>query len=212
MTNPEPNTNSTRPIWTQIGIIFLVLVIAAAALFFTFNALKPYAFHGAILQSPEPAQDFTLINQYGQETSLSDYTGKVVLLYFGYIACPDVCPTTLAEIKKATDLLGERADDLQTIMISVDPERDTVEIMAEYLAHFDPKFLGLIGTPDEIAQIATSYGVYFQKQESDSALGYLVDHTATVMLVDQDGYLRLIFPYGTEGSEIAEDITYVLDH
>lgn len=212
MTTSEANNQSPRPIWTRIGIAFLVLVIAAIALFFAYKALKPYAFHGAILQSPQPAHNFTLTNHYGQKTSLSDYEGKVVLLYFGYVACPDVCPTTLAELKQATELLGERADDVQTIMITVDPERDTVEVMAEYLAHFHPSFLGLVGTPDEVAQIATYYGVYYQKQESDSVLGYLVDHTATVMLVDQDGYLRLIFPYGTEGDAIAEDIIYVLDH
>ena len=212
MTNSENNTQSTRPIWTRIGIAFAVLLVAAAAVLVAFNSLKPYAFHGAILQSPQPAQDFTLTNQYGQEASLSDYRGKVVLLYFGYTVCPDVCPTTLAEIRKAYDALGQRADDVQTIMITVDPERDTVEVLAEYLAHFHPSFLGMVGTPNEIAQIATYYGVYFQKQETDSVLGYLVDHTATVMLVDQNGYLRLIFPYGTEGAEIAEDIEYVLDH
>lgn len=212
MTNSETTPSSTRPIWTRIGITFLVLVIAATALFIAFKALQPYAFHGAVLQSPQPAYDFTLTNQYGQESSLSDYNGRIVLLYFGYVTCPDVCPTTLAEIKRATEFLGERADEVQTIMITVDPERDTVDVMAEYLAHFDPSFLGLVGTHDEISQIATYYGVYYQKQESDSVLGYLVDHTATVMLVDQDGYLRLVFPYGTEGEAIAEDITYILDH
>jgi protein SCO1/2 len=201
-----------RPIWMRIAIPVLILLIASIAGYFLFNILKPYAFHGAVLQSPQPAQDFTLRNQYGQDTSLSDYSGKVVLLYFGYTACPDVCPTTLAEIQEATELLGERADDLQTIMITVDPERDTVEVMAKYLAHFNPHFIGLVGTPNEVAQIATYYGIFFQKQESDSVLGYLVDHTATVMLVDQKGYLRLIFPYGTEGADIAEDIEYVLDH
>lgn len=212
MTTSENHTQSTRPIWVRIGITFLILLIAGVALLVAFNRLKPYAFHGAILQSPNPAQDFSLTNQYGQKASLSDYEGKVVLLYFGYTTCPDVCPTTLAEIKRALTVLGDRSDEVQTIMITVDPERDTVEVLSEYLAHFDPSFLGLVGTPDEVAQVATSYGVYFQKQETDSALGYLVDHTATVMLVDQNGYLRLIFPYGTEGSEIAEDITYILDH
>ncbi len=212
MTNSENNLKTPRPILARVGIALLLVILLAAIGYFVLDAIKPYAFHGAILQSPSPAQDFTLPNQYGQTTSLSDYSGKVVLLYFGYTACPDVCPTTLAELTKATDLLGERADEVQTIMITVDPERDTPEIMAEYLAHFHPHFLGLVGTPDEVAQIATYYGVYYKKQEADSVLGYLVDHTATVMLVDPNGYLRLIFPYGTEGAEIAEDITYVLDH
>lgn len=212
MTHSENNTQAARSVWVRLGVALLIIVLIAAAGYFILSAIKPYAFHGAVLQSPKPAQDFTLTNQYGQKTSLNDYEGKVVLLYFGYTACPDVCPTTLAELKKATELLGDRSDEVQTIMITVDPERDTVEIMAEYLAHFHPGFLGLVGTPDEVAQIATYYGIYFQKQETDSVLGYLVDHTATVMLVDQDGYLRLIFPYGTGGAEIAEDITYVLDH
>ena len=212
MTTSETNPQATPSVWMRIGFAVLLILVLSVAGYFILNALKPYAFHGAILQSPSPAQDFTLANQYGQETSLSDYQGKVVLIYFGYTTCPDVCPTTLAELRRATELLGDRAKEVQTIMITVDPERDTPELMAEYLAHFDPSFLGLIGSSDEVAQVATYYGVYFQKQESDSVLGYLVDHTATVMLVDQNGYLRLIFPYGTEGAAIAEDITYVLDH
>lgn len=210
--NENAPQKSASAILKKIWISILGVVVIGGVLLLALNALKPYAFHGAVLQSPQPAHNFTLPNHYGQDASLSDYEGKVVLLYFGYAACPDVCPTTLAELKEATDLLGERARDVQTIMITVDPERDTPEIMAEYLAHFHPSFLGLIGTEEEVAQIATYYGVFYQKQESDSALGYLVDHTATVMLVDQDGYLRLLFPYGTEGAEIAEDIEYILDH
>lgn len=212
MTNLETETAQKRSPLVTIGIAVVGLTLLGAIGIFALKALRPYAFHGVVLQSPRPAQDFTLINQYGQSSTLSDYQGKAVLLYFGYVTCPDVCPTTLAELKKATDLLGAQSDDVQIMMITVDPERDTVEILAEYLAHFDPSFLGLVGTPDEIAQIATNYGIFFQKQETDSVLGYLVDHTATVMLIDQNGYLRLIFPYGTQGDAIAEDILYVLDH
>jgi len=196
----------------QLFIFIFGIVVLGGLGFFALKALKPYAFHGAVLQSPKPAYDFTLPNHYGQQTSLSDYQGKAVLLYFGYAACPDVCPSTLAELKEARDFLGTRADDVQVIMITVDPERDTEEVVAEFLAHFDPSFLGLIGTPDQVAQIATNYGIFFQKQETTSAMGYLVDHTATVMLVDPDGYMRLVFPYGTQGEVIAEDIVYVLDH
>lgn len=196
----------------KIWLAILGVVVIGGGILLLLIALKPYAFHGAVLQSPNPAQDFTLANQYGQETSLSDYRGKVVLLYFGYAACPDVCPTTLAELHKTNQLLGERADEVQVIMITVDPERDTAEVMAEFLAHFDKSFIGLIGSENEVAQIATQYGIFYQKQESTSAMGYLVDHTATVMLVDTDGYSRLIFPYGAKAADMAEDIIYVLDH
>lgn len=212
MTNLDTAQKPRRLSLTRIGSIILAIVLVGIIGFFVLNALKPYAFHGAVLQSPQPAQDFTLTAHYGQPLTLSDYQGKVVLLYFGYTVCPDVCPTTLAELKKAREVLGPRADEVQVMMVTVDPERDTAEKMAEFLTHFDPSFIGLIGTPDEVAQIATYYGVYYQKQETDSVLGYLVDHTATVMLVDQDGYLRLVFPYGTKGDEIAEDIVYVLEH
>ena len=196
----------------KIWIAILGVVVIGGGILLLLISLRPYAFHGAVLQSPNPAQDFTLLNQYGQEASLSDYRGKVVLLYFGYAACPDVCPTTLAELHRAKQLLGERSDEVQVIMITVDPERDTPEVVAEFLAHFDPSYIGLIGTPDQVAQIATQYGIFFQKQESTSALGYLVDHTATVMLVDPDGYSRLIFPYGAQAQDMAEDIIYILDH
>ncbi|MBT3314144.1 MAG: SCO family protein [Anaerolineae bacterium] len=194
--------------------VILWIVGVIGVLFIAMITFKPYAFHGAILQSPNPAQDFTLLNHYGQETSLSDYRGKVVLLYFGYAACPDVCPATLAEIKQANDILKEegRNDEMQFLMIMIDPERDTAERTATFLAHFDPSFMGLLGEEEKVAQIATQYGIFYEKQESESAMGYLVDHTATTILIDPDGYMRLMFAYGTEGADMAADIIQVLDH
>jgi protein SCO1/2 len=171
---------------------------------------KPYTFHGMVLQSPEPAANFTLTSHLGQPVSLSDFKGQLVLLYFGYTTCPDVCPTTLAELKQARQLLGKRSDEVQVLMVTVDPERDTVPVLADYMTHFDPSFIGLTGTPEEIAEIATYYGVFYERKESESALGYLVDHTATVMVVDRDGYLRMIYPYGTKFEDITADLDYML--
>lgn len=172
--------------------------------------LRPYVFHGMVMQSPQPAADFTLTGHMGQPVSLSDFRGQLVLLYFGYATCPDVCPTTLADLHRARQALGKRADEVQVLMVTVDPERDTVEVLADYMPHFDPSFVGLTGTPEQIAEIATYYGIYYERQESDSALGYLVDHTATVMLIDRDGYLRVVYPFGTQSEEIAADLEYVL--
>jgi protein SCO1/2 len=166
--------------------------------------------YGMVLQSPDPAMDFRLPSHQGQEMALSDFRGEIVLVYFGYSICPDVCPTTLAEVHKALDLLGDEADEVNFIMVSVDPERDTPEVLAEYLAHFDSRFIGLVGTPEKTLEIATNYGIHYDRQESDSALGYLVDHTATVTLIDREGHARLVFPYGTKAEELAEDIRYVL--
>jgi len=131
-------------------------------------------------------------------------------VYFGYTYCPDVCPTTLAELARALQRVGRRADQVQVIMITVDPERDTPEILARYLAHFDARFLGLSGTAAEIAAAATPLGIYFAKHEGTAATGYLVDHTATVAVIDRDGYLRLVFPFGTPGEDIASDLIHLL--
>ena len=197
------------------GLIFLavgmiVLGVVFLGTYFMGRSMQFGPQYGIVLQSPKPAMDFRLMGSNGQEVALSDFRGEVVLLYFGYTVCPDVCPTSLAEVHKALDLLGKQADEVQFIMVSVDPERDTPEVMGEYVSHFDPRFLGLVGSPEKILEISTYYGIHYDRQESDSALGYLVDHTATITLVDREGHIRLIFPYGTKADELAEDIRYVL--
>lgn len=172
--------------------------------------LRPYAFHGTVMQSPEAAPDFHLMSNTGQRVSLEDFRGKLVMLYFGYTFCPDVCPATLVELAGAMDILGEDAEKVQVIMISVDPERDTPELLGEYVAHFDSDFLGVTGTPEEIAALATLYGIYYEKHEGTAASGYLVDHTATVIVVDEKGHLKLIFPFGTTAQEIADDLAHMM--
>jgi protein SCO1/2 len=171
---------------------------------------QPYTFHGTVMQNPSGAPGFTLMSNNGQRVSLDDFRGKLVMLYFGYTFCPDVCPATLVEIAGAMDILGEDAKEVQVIMISVDPERDTPEVLGEYVAHFDPDFLGVTGTEDEIAQLATLYGIYYEKHEGSAASGYLIDHTATVMVVDENGALKLILPFGTTAAEMAEDLEHML--
>ncbi len=198
-----------RPKYIIAVFIGLVVVVAAGWLIGT--ALRPYVFHGTVLQSPLPATNFTLTSHNGQPVSLSDFKGQVVLLYFGYTTCPDVCPTTLAELHKTLQVLGTRAKDVQVMMVTVDPERDTVPVLAEYVTHFDASFIGLTGTPDQIAQIATPYGVAYARHEGDSALGYLVDHTATVTAIDRQGHVRVIFPFNTSAADIAADVEYLLN-
>ena len=192
--------------------LWIVLAIVGALLFVVvgFLLLRPYQYHGLLLESPKPAADFTLVAAGGKEVKLSDYRGKLVVLYYGYTFCPDVCPTTLAEVTKAVQALGKKADDVQVVMITVDPERDTPERLAEYMAFFDPSFVGLSGTPDQIAAAATPFGIYYQKHEGTPASGYLVDHTATVNVLDREGRMRLVWPFGTEGEAMAADLKQML--
>ena len=171
---------------------------------------RPYIFHGTVMQSPGDAPGFDLMSNTGQKVSLDDFRGKLVMLYFGYTFCPDVCPATLVEIAGAMDILGEDADKVQVIMVSVDPERDTPEALGEYVAHFDPAFLGVTGTAEEIAALATLYGIFYEKHEGTAASGYLIDHTATVMVVDEDGALKLVWPFGTTAAEMAEDLEHMM--
>ncbi len=158
------------------------------------DGLGPYTYHGTVIQSPDRANNFTLIGRNGEPVSLGDFRGKAVLIYFGYTFCPDVCPATMVELAKANELLGDEADQAQVIMISVDPARDTPEILHEYVTHFDPAFIGVTGNEDEVAAAATPFGIFYEKHEGTAATGYLIDHTASVVVVDPDGYLRLGVP------------------
>jgi protein SCO1/2 len=194
---------------------YVLIVLGAAALLLTaavlfFWGLVPYRYHGAVLESARPAADFTLTGPAGKTVRLSDFRGKVVVLYFGYTFCPDVCPTTMAELGQAMRQLGRRADEIQVLMITVDPERDTVEALASYLAHFDPRFIGLTGTAEQIASAATPFGIFYQKHEGSAASGYLVDHTATTTVLDRQGRIKLLWPYGTEANALAADLNQLL--
>jgi protein SCO1/2 len=191
-----------------LAAIAIILVVAVA--FILLPRLKPPAFHGMLMQGTTPAYDFDLASDTAEHVKLSDFRGKPVLLYFGYTFCPDVCPTTMAELGRMMRELGDDADDVQVIMISIDPGRDTPERLGEYVRYFHPDFIGLTGSEDEISQTATPLGIYYAKQEVEGASGYLMDHTATVLLVDKDGRARLIWPYGTSAEDMAADVRYFL--
>jgi protein SCO1 len=193
--------------------IFLALGLAAGIVLALLagRLLRPYEFHGTILQSPDPAYNFNLTDGAGQVIKLSDFRGKLVVLYFGYTYCPDVCPDTLTQVNKALEMMGAKAEQVQVMMISVDPERDTPAAMSEYMRHFNPDFIGLTGSPEQIALTAAPYGIYYEKDSSgESAGGYLVNHTASLMVIDRDGHLKLILPYGITAADMAADFQELL--
>ncbi|GAB4426872.1 MAG: SCO family protein [Anaerolineae bacterium] len=173
---------------------------------------RPYNFHGMVMSSRELAPNFTLLSaNTGEHINLRDFKDQVVLLYFGYTTCPDVCPATLRDVAAALQKLGRKADQVQVIMITVDPERDSPEILKDYMGHFNPNFIGLVPeTPEETLAVATQYGIYYEKHFYGSEAGYLMDHTATITLVDKDGYARVIYPFGTTPDDLAADLNYIL--
>lgn len=188
-------------------ILSIAAVVAGLAVGFYF--LRPHTFHGTVIQSPEPAYNFTLTGANG-DVSLSDFRGKIVLVYFGYTFCPDICPGTLANAAQALRDIGTQAEDIQLIMISLDPERDTPEKLAQYMGHFHPSFIGITGTKEQLDEVASLYGIFYQKTEGSSATNYLLDHTATLMVLDREGYMKLVFPFGVTAKDIADDLKYML--
>lgn len=145
---------------------------------------------------------FTLVNQDGKETSDKDLQGKFALVYFGFSHCPDVCPTDLALITNTMQQLGENAQKIQPVFITVDPERDTAEELKTYLGNFYPGFIGLTGTKEQIAEAVNKYRIYAKKIESENVGEYLMDHSAFIYLMDKDGKYITHF----NGKESAEDI------
>jgi protein SCO1/2 len=196
---------------TRFALLAFVTVAGLALLALLAVRFWPYRYHGFLLEPTKPVADFELVGPNSQPVKLSDFRGKVTVLYFGYTYCPDVCPTTLAELAQGLKRMGRRADRVQVIMVTVDPERDTPESLAQYMANFDARFIGLSGTAEQIAAAATPLGIYYERHEGTAASGYLVDHTATVAVIDQNGFLRLVFPFGTPGEDIASDLSHLLN-
>ena len=207
MTETKSSRRSPLPVW--LAPLLGVLVVLALFAWFVLPRLRPYQFNGTVIQSGMPATDFTLDSAEGP-VNLSDYRGKVVLLYFGYTFCPDVCPTTLSDVNRALSQLGDKAEDVQLIMVSVDPARDDVAKLAEYVEFFNPDFIGVTGGDQEVREVATLYGIWYEAHEEEGASGYLVDHTATLNVIDEEGHLKLLIGYGTGADAIASDLDYML--
>lgn len=156
------------------------------------------------------AKDFALTDHNGQPRTLKDFQGKVVMMFFGYTQCPDVCPTSMVEIAEIKKLLGKDGERIQGLFVTVDPERDKPEMLKEYMVNFDPTFLALYGTPEKTAALAKDYKVYFKKVEGPTPTSYTMDHTAGSYVYDANGKLRLFTRYGTKPELTAADIQQLL--
>lgn len=186
-----------------LGLLVLIGVVMAVVLLFP----RADSFRGTVYDPPLPAAEISLTRDDGSQFRLSEQRGSVVLLFFGYTSCPDVCPLTLSELRKVNEELGDNASMVKVVFVTVDPERDTPEQIQKYVSLFNPSFIGLSGSLDDLEPVWKDYGVYRElEQVSTSAAGYLVNHTARVYLIDRDGNLRLSYSFGTPTDDIVHDL------
>jgi protein SCO1 len=170
---------------------------------------KP-AFAAIDITGADYAQGLTATDHNGQTRTLKDFAGKVVVLFFGFAQCPDVCPTALAELAQVKTLLGKDGDKLQGLFFTVDPERDTPSVLKAYMANFDPSFLALRVEPDKLAALAKNYKVYYKKVEGKTPTSYTMDHSAGSFVYDTQGRIRLYTRSGSGAQALAGDIKLLL--
>ena len=156
------------------------------------------------------AQNFSLPDQFGNTRTIADFKGKVVVVFFGFAQCPDVCPTTMAELAEVKKSLGKDADKLQAVFITVDPERDTAAVLKAYMENFDPSFIALRGTPEQTAAVAKHFKTYYKKAEGKTPGSYTMDHSAGSYVFDTEGRVRLYTRYGSGAAAVADDIKLLL--
>lgn len=188
-----------------------VLLAAGAVLLGACSDGAQPGFTSIDLTGADYAKDFALIDHDNKPRTLKDFHGKVVVMFFGYTQCPDVCPTSMTELVAVKKMLGADADKLQVLFVTVDPERDKPEMLKPYMANFDPFFLALYAeTPEKLAAVAKDYKVYYKRVEGKTPTSYTMDHSAGSYIYDTQGRLRLYARYGSGAGALASDIKLLL--
>ena len=168
------------------------------------------SFKGVDITGADYAKGFSLMDHNGQVRSLADFSGKVVVVFFGYTQCPDVCPTSMQELAEVKRLLGADGDKLQGIFITLDPERDTAELLKAYMANFDPSFMALRPNPEQLAAVTKDFKIYYKKVDGKTATSYTLDHSAGSYTFDTQGRVRLYNRYGSGAAALAVDVATLL--
>lgn len=192
------------------GLIQLLFALLLVPLAVAACGGETHEFAGAVLEDGEPLPDFTLMSDAGP-VSLSDFRGQYVFVYFGYTFCPDFCPTTMAKLATVHRDLGDDAGRMQVVMISVDPERDTPDKLATYAEAFNPTFIGITGTREEIDSTGEPYGLFYEIHEGSAATGYLVDHSTRTYLIGPDGRALVAYPHDAASDAILADLRWFLE-
>lgn len=194
-----------KQLFPKIAIVLLLCVLAAC---------KPAGEAGKLvatdISGADFGQSFSLTDHTGKIRTLADFKGKAVAIFFGYTHCPDVCPTTMADLKQTMKLLGPRADELQVLFITLDPERDSQAVLAQFVPSFDTRFIGLRGSVEDIAATANAFKIFSSKVQSEGRSAYTIDHSAGMYIFDKVGKIRLYIDYGEKPQDIANDIKQVL--
>ena len=191
--------------------IFAFLLVLAACSPEHAPVEKPVeGFNAVDITGAEFGKALTLTDHAGKLRHLTDFKGKVIALFFGYTHCPDVCPTTMFDLKQAMKLLGKRSDEVQVLFVTVDPERDTQEVLAQFVPSFDPRFIGLRGSAQETKGTLANFKVFYAKVAGSSKNDYTVDHSTGIFVFDKAGKIRLYMSYGEKSADMASDIGKLL--
>ena len=185
------------------------ILAGTTSFFIACSDTKP-SFAAIVVTGADYAKDFALNDHNGQPRTLKDFAGKVVVIFFGYTQCPDVCPTSMAELAEVKKMLGADGTKLQGLFVTVDPERDRPEVLKVYMENFDPTFLALIPTPEQLASMAKDFKIYYKKVDGKTPTSYTMDHSAGSYVFDTRGKLRLFTRYGTGAKPLAQDIAALL--
>ena len=202
--------NSTRfsPSWFRLfGACALALSLVGLS---ACSEPKP-AFKGVDITGADYAKELNLPDQNGQVRKLKDFSGKLVVVFFGYTQCPDVCPTTMQELAEVKRLLGPDGDKLQAVFVTVDPERDTTELLKAYVENFDASFVALRPTSEQLPLIAKDFKIYFKRVDGKTPTSYTVDHSAGSFTFDTQGRVRLFNRYGMGAQALADDFKLLLN-
>jgi len=179
---------------------------------FVMTSCTSYEFKGATIEPPDVAVDFTLTDQNNNAFRLADQRGKVVVIFFGYTNCPDICPATMSDMQVVMNRLGDQRDQLKVVFITVDPERDTSERLQRFIGMFNQDIIGLTGDPAILSSVYKAYGAGATRRDlPDSALVYAMDHTATSTIIDKQGQRRLLFGFGTSVDDMFSDLSALIN-
>lgn len=187
-----------------ISLLVLVMMFGAC------SKKEEVPFNNVDITGATYAREFSLTDHTGARRSLADYRGKAVALFFGFTQCPDICPTTLQELAAVKKDLGADGDKLQVLFVTLDPERDTQEVLAKYVANFDPSFVGLVGNPEETAQFTREFKILVQKVPGQTETSYTLNHSTGTYVFDREGHVRLFVSHASEPAALLADLKRLL--